>query len=138
MEEKKKTSIGLVSSAVLISAAIGADYVSAVPFVGSFVGPAFWVVVSIYFWMIGLGIVSGRRLAVSVVSMIAEILPVIQTLPTIVTGIVAILIMIKLEEKTGISMNPMKKHGVTPPRNPVVPMNQGGVRRPAREIESEV
>ncbi len=126
-----KYRISIVSAILLVLFAGFFDILSLIPFVGDFVGPLFWVVASLYFWKIGLGIVNGRRLAVGLISMIAELIPVVQEFPSLMVGISAVIIMTRIEDKTGLSLNPLKKPGVTEPRIQRQPLNsQEGVRPP--------
>lgn len=132
-EENRKTKyrIGTLAIVLLVALAGIFDLLSLIPFVGDFVGPIFWIIASIYFWEAGLGFVNGRRLAVSAISMVAELIPVVQGLPAILAGIIAIIVMTRVEDKTGISLNPLqKKPGMTPPRLPPKPANVDGVRLP--------
>jgi hypothetical protein len=108
-----------------------ADLLTLIPFVGTAVGPIFWVLATIYFWKVGLGLVNGRRLATTIISIVAELVPAVQAFPTILAGTIAVVIMTRIEDRTGISLTPAKKVGVTPPRNVRVPVNKTpGVRPP--------
>jgi len=118
-------------STILILLAGLADLLTLIPFVGDVVGPLFWVLASIYFWKAGLGLVNGRRLATTVVSTVIELIPAAQAFPAILAGIIAVIVMVRIEDRTGISLTPAKKVGVTPPRNVRVPVNKTpGVRPP--------
>ncbi len=118
-------------SAILILLAGLADLLTLVPFVGDVVGPLFWILASVYFWKAGLGLVNGRRLATTIVSTVIELVPGAQAFPAILGGIIAVIAMVRIEDKTGISLTPPKKVGVTPPRNVRVPVNSTpGVRPP--------
>ena len=118
-------------------AALG-DLLSLMPFVGSFVGPIFWVLTGIYFWIEGMGIMNGKRLATGAISMVAELIPAIQALPSLIVGIIVVIGMSRIEEKTGISLMNLKnnksrisQNGVTPPRLNRAPVNnQQGIRYP--------
>ncbi|HEY9583862.1 MAG TPA: hypothetical protein VJI66_02790 [Candidatus Paceibacterota bacterium] len=132
-EQNKKVNyrIGALAIVLLVALAGIFDLLSLIPFVGDIVGPIFWIIASIYFWKAGLGLVNGKRLATAAISLIAELIPAVQELPMILAGIVAIIIMTRIEDKTGISLNPLsKKPGVTPPRNQRRPANVDGVRLP--------
>lgn len=141
MEEnqKKKSRIGLIAIVILVVAALIADLLSLIPFVGDIVGPLFWIGASIYFWQSGLGLVNGRRLATSIISMVAEMIPAIQELPLILAGIIAIIVMVRIEDKTGISLTPhiagkggmpLVQNGLRSPAGTPPPLNQGGIRAP--------
>jgi hypothetical protein len=131
MEEQKKYRISTSASFLLIVTALIFDVLTLIPIVGDFLGPLFWILASVYFWKIGMGLVNGRKLAVTIISLVIELIPVAQELPAIVLGIIVIIVMTRVEDKTGISLNPMKKPGVTPPRIPRAPVNATpGVRPP--------
>ncbi len=135
---QKKHKIGNIGAAVLIISAIIADLITLIPLAGDIVGPLFFILSSLYFWKIGLGFATGRRFTTNLTAMIAELIPGVQELPMIAIGAIAIVIMTRAEEKTGISMmNLGKKPGVTPPRIQKSPLNQGGKRLPPK-IQSVV
>lgn len=125
--------IANLSALILTFGAALADLASLIPFVGTVVGPIFWIAVSIYFWTIGMGIISGRRLATGLISAVAELIPGVQALPTITVGIIAVILMTRIEEKTGISVSSLTKRtpGVTPPRLKPPKLNaEQGIRYP--------
>jgi hypothetical protein len=129
---KKKGHIGTIAIIVLVFFGIIADLLSLIPFVGDFVGPIFWVCAGIYFWKIGMGLLNGKRLATGVVSIVAELIPAVQALPTISVGIIAVIIMTRFEEKTGISVTSMTGKG-TDIRNP---LNMSGKRTPQIHVDN--
>lgn len=125
--------ISILASVLLVVLAGIFDILSLIPFVGDFIGPLFWIIASIYFWKIGMGLMNGRKLAVTLVSMAAEMVPVVQELPALMVGITVIIVMTRIEDKTGLTLNPMKK-GVTQPRLSRNPFNsQPGVRPPRQK-----
>lgn len=148
MEEgaSRTSRISNKAATVLLLAAILADILSLIPLVGTIVGPAFWVIANIYFWKSGLGFANSKRLATGAVSVTAEIIPAIQALPTITLGILAIILMSKFEDVTGISASsvgggqkvgsatgsggPLNRGGMRQPTRTSQPLNQGGVRAP--------
>jgi hypothetical protein len=99
MEGQKKHKLGTVAIIVLVVFATIADLLSLIPFVGDLVGPIFWVCVSIYFWKAGMGLINVRKLATSIISMVAELIPAVQELPLILAGIIAVIVMTRAEEK---------------------------------------
>ncbi len=132
MEEKGKTKyrVSMPMSVLLMGFATVCDLLSLIPFVGDAVGPIFWIIVGIYFWTKGMGILNGRKLAVAVISFVAELIPVVQELPMLLAGIIAMLFIIRVEDKTGKSfVKPMSK-GITPPKLKRNPFNNDGVRLP--------
>lgn len=129
--EGKQYRIGTVAAGLLIILAIIFDILTLIPIVGDFLGPLFWVMASIYFWKIGMGFVNGRKLAVTLISLVAELIPVIQEFPAILLGIIVVIVMTRIEDRTGVSLSPTKKPGVTAPRIQRAPVNATpGVRPP--------
>lgn len=100
-----------------------ADLLTFIPFVGDVVSPIFWFCAAVYLWKKGLGFINGKRLAVETISFIAELIPAVQEFPTIFIAAVAIVVMSRVEDKTGIKMplkggkgrNPMNKNGMRLP-----------------------
>lgn len=136
MEEKGKTKyrISAGMSVLLIAFAVICDLFSLIPFIGDIFGSIFWIIVGIYFWTKGMGILNGRKLAVTAISFVAEMIPVVQELPMLLAGIIAMLFIIRVEDKTGKSLiKPMSK-GVTPPRLQRKPFNgEEGIRPPNQQ-----
>ncbi len=113
---------------ILVFVALLADLLSIIPGVGIAVGPAFWFCVAWYFYYKGFGLLNARRLAPMVVSGLAEILPIVQSLPTIVVGMIILLAFLKVQEKTGISLKDATHGKFT--KQPT--FNAGGVRQPSQ------
>lgn len=132
----KKYRMGMLGIVFWLGLAIIADLASLIPFVGSVVGPIFWVIFSIYLWKIGCGFVNARRLATGSLSMVAEIIPGIQELPLVVVGVIIVIFMVRAEDKTGISLTPhsgkITKLNGSNARLPEkrVPLNVDGIRMP--------
>lgn len=130
-EQKKKYRIGFGMVFILIMMAGVADIVSLIPFVGTLVGPTFWVVMSWYLWKTGHGLLNWKTIIPEGISVVAEIIPVIQELPTIIVATIVIVVISRVEDKTGISLaNPLSKGQKVrlPSRTP--PFNEGGIRKP--------
>lgn len=130
-----KNRISNLATGILLALAGVADALTLIPFVGDFVGPIFWVLASVYFWKAGLGLLNGKRLATTVISTVAELIPVAQALPTIFVGILAITMMTRFEDKTGITVpgtHMGAKANVAGVRQPPprIHTNEGGVRPP--------
>ncbi|MDE2188529.1 MAG: hypothetical protein KGJ35_02255 [Patescibacteria group bacterium] len=120
----KNSKIGNVSAIILLFLAAIADLLCLIPFVGDVVGPVFWIAVAIYLWKIGCGFINPRRLITEVISMIAELIPGVQELPTIIVGVAIIILLVRFEDQTGLSvMKPLSAGGK-------LPLNQNGVRLP--------
>ena len=108
--EKKGTNyriswtLGLILSAV----AFVGDIVSLIPFVGDFVGPIYWVLAGGYLWKArGVNPIKGKNVAGKVaaisISLVAKLIPVVQELPIeLFAGMIALVIVTRLEDKTGI------------------------------------
>ena len=163
-EQQKKHRIGWFAILVLVFLALVCDLLGLIPFVKDFLGTIFWICASIYFWMIGMGIFNGRKLAVMAISWIASLIPVIQEIPLeLVVGIIVIIAITRVEEKTGLSLTsgllsgelhgkhaqqitqrsartfaPLNKDGGRSPVNTRVPLNQNGVRAPKKESEDDI
>lgn len=140
MEDKKpKTQyrISIPISIVIMAFATVCDLLSLIPLVGDIVSPIFWGIMAAYFWTKGMGFLNGRRFAVAAVSFVAEMIPAVQELPFILAGAIAVLFMIRVEDKTGISLvKPMSK-GVTPARLEKNPFNgQKGTRLPNKRPQA--
>jgi hypothetical protein len=112
---------------LLIFAAI-ADGLSLIPFVGDLVGPAFWILASVYLWRKGCGLLNAKQLATRLISMVAEMIPVVQEFPLIMAGVVAVIVFIRLEDKARAALG-----GDSEPAATQGPLNQEGVRLPAPE-----
>lgn len=119
-----------MSIAIMIAATVG-DLISLIPLAGDIVSPIFWGILGLYFYTKGMGFFNGRRLAVAAISFVAEMIPALQELPFLLAGVIAVLFMIRVEDKTGLSLiKPMTK-GVTPARLERNPLNgKPGVRPP--------
>ena len=121
-------------SVVLIGVAGLFDAASLIPFVGTVMGPIFWVISGVYLWTKGVGLFGGKKIAISAISFVAELVPLVQELPMLVAGIIGVLLVIRIEDKTGMSIVKPMKAGVTLPRYKRVPLNgQKGLRLPNKQ-----
>lgn len=109
-----------------------ADIVTLIPFVGAIVSPVYFVIFGFYLWKSGHGLVNWKNLVSGGISVAGEMLPFIQAFPTITLATAVIFGISRTEDKTGLSLTPHKKHGVTPPRSPREPANKDGVRPPRK------
>lgn len=140
MAVKPKTNyrVGVVMSVVLIGLAGVFDAAGLIPFVGSFMSPIFWLVSGVYLWTKGVGLFGGKKLAVSAISFVTEIIPVVQEFPMLTAGIIGVLLVIRIEDKTGMSLVKPMKAGVTPPRlRRAPPLNSVPGVRPPRNKPAE-
>jgi hypothetical protein len=162
-QQNKKHKFGWLAIVMLVLIAFVCDLLGLIPFVKDVLGTIFWIGASIYFYMIGMGFLNGRRLATMAISWIASVIPVIQEIPLeLVAGIIVIIVITRVEEKTGLSLTsgllsgelhgnyapqitqrsartfaPLNKDGSRGPVNTRVPLNQNGVRAPRKESESD-
>ncbi len=142
MGEKPKYRLSTSTSIILVIFATIADLISLIPFAGDIVGWLFWSIMAVVFWKLGLGLINYRRFLPLIMSTVAEFIPFIQEFPTIMAGMIAVIILSRIEDKTGIKMLPSKgKGGVRMPQKTREPVNlQEGVRQPRtpiRELELE-
>lgn len=140
MAVKPKTNyrVGIAMSVVLVGVAGVFDAASLIPFVGTVMGPIFWVVSGVYLWTKGVGLFGGKKIATTAISFVAEIFPFSQELPMLTAGIVALLIIIRIEDKTGKSLVKPMKAGITPPRlRRTTPLNSEPGVRPPRNKPAE-
>lgn len=126
--------MGWMGISVILITAVIADLLSLVPFVGDIVGPIFWVCVSIYLWSIGCGLLNARRLATSIISMVAEMIPLVQELPLIFAGALAVIILVRIEDKTGKKLMP----GSNKLSGSRKPLYNNGVRQPEYNVQNNV
>ena len=138
-EEPKQHKFGILAICVLVAGALAADLIGLIPFAKDITATLFWVIVSFYMWMKGMGIFSGRKLAAMLTSWIMSVIPFIQEIPIEVTGgIIAIIILTRIEEKTGHSFIKPLMNGkpVTLPRlKRPTPLNKAGTRAPRKISE---
>jgi hypothetical protein len=123
MNEETQYRLGNGSVAIFLAAAGFADALTFVPALGDFVDPIFWGCALFYLWHKGLGLVNGKRIAVETISFVAELIPGVQELPTIFIAAVAIVVMSRTEDKTGIKIP--GKGSTSRPH-----LNHNGVRLP--------
>lgn len=126
--EQDTNKISLKAGIILLIIAIIADAFTLIPFVGALVGPMFWVGATFYFWKVGLGFVNWGRISTSVISTLGELTPAVQFLPFITVGVIAVLILDRIQAKTGISLTSLTKGKIGPK------MNTNGRREPPARI----
>lgn len=123
--------LGGSSIAFLVFIAIAADLITLIPGAGTLgVAPIFWIIVSVFLYFKGFGIINARRLATSITSMVVEMVPVIQELPLLTAGVLTLIMFTRLEDKMGRKTAPTESPGPQP-------LNQGGVRLPEIPQEEE-
>lgn len=139
MDEKPKYRIGNGMAVLLLGAAAFTDLLTLIPFAGDFIGWLFWGLCTIYFWRKGMGVINMNRFVPALISSIAELFPVVQEFPTIVVAMFAILVLTRIEDKSGLKILPTKgKPGVTPPKVNRVPRYSNGVGRTTQESDRQL
>lgn len=126
--------------AILIAVAAFADLITLIPIAGDFVGPVYWICVSILLYMKGFGIFNARRFITSAVSTVAEIIPVVQELPMLLVGTIVLIIFSRIEDKTGMNIMPGKKKGAGDAASGAIEaanMYRDGQREPGQEYDEE-
>lgn len=102
--EKKPERIGLVTMIFAPMLALLFDLLSSfIPIVGSIL----WIVFAIWFFILGISPLNLKRLATMLSSVVIELIPLVSILPSITVGVIAIIVMVKLEDKVGIKL-PLK------------------------------
>jgi hypothetical protein len=132
MDSSKK--IGIMGICILIFIALVADLLSIIPLVGTIIGPLFWILVAVYLWVKGFGFLNLRRAAPMILSTAGELIPAIQALPTILAGTIALIFILKVQEKTGLSLTNPTKGTLRPTVSGG--LNQNGVRMPTQNLET--
>ncbi|MCX6716356.1 MAG: hypothetical protein NTV72_00285 [Candidatus Taylorbacteria bacterium] len=144
-KDKTKYRISTTTSVFLVLSAIILDIITFfLPVVGGLVEVVAAVIYGIYFYLKGLGIISGKRVAVVIIDVIAKIIPLIQEIPFNTAAMLAILFMVRVEDKTGINVvaaiNPAGAKSIRlKTRNPIPqkPMSVDQIRsRVAPEFKS--
>lgn len=116
MDNQINYRISLISGIIFIFTAGIFDILTFIPLVGDFIGWIFWIGASIYLWYTGHGLSNWKIAVPEITSTIAELIPAVQSLPTIITGAIIIFTVSRVEDRTGVKLIPSKKPGVTPPR----------------------
>ncbi len=140
MENKPKYRIGNVAIVILVGLAGLADLLSLIPLVGDITGPLFWILASAYLWKAGCGLVNGRRLGTELISMIAEMIPVVQEFPLTLAGIIVVIAMVRTEDRAAMKVSSGKSNeqteaqlnqaGIRLPTSSAEPLNEAGIRAP--------
>lgn len=82
------------------------------------------IVYGIWFYILGLGVISLRKFVAPIIGLIIEAIPAISALPTITISIWVLYAMIRAEEKTGINATSVvsagRGGGARPPRIPPI------------------
>jgi len=130
-ENRNRSRIGFMWGTILTLLAAVADLIGLIPFMENLSGTIFWIVAGFILWLRGCGLLNWKRLVTSGLSLAAGWVPALQALPQLTAGIIAVIILVVLEDKTGIPLTPGKKLGVRAPLK-IPPLNVGGIRRPVK------
>jgi hypothetical protein len=133
MAERKK-----ISYKAIIGVAAILDVITIIPVTGDFLAPMFWILITIYLWKKGRGIINARRLATSGISLVAELIPVVQAFPALTLGSVVLTMILKAED-SDLPVNTTRTKNADGVRTPEAtqPLNQGGVRLPPKDAMVE-
>lgn len=128
----KKNRIEFTSIVILIVTAILIDILNLIPILGGIVSTFYWMFVSLYLWKTGHGLINWRSIIPESISVIIEWIPALSFIPTVFISTVIIIIISRVEDKTGISITlGGKTAGITPKRSTRVPVNgTPGIRPP--------
>lgn len=126
--------LGWASIAGLLIVAGVFDLISPILVIGSITGPIYWVSLSAFLFTRGFGLLNARRLTSSIISLIIEVVPAVNTLPAILAGTIAIIIFSRIEDRTGISMH---KKGVANAGAIRKTLNRDGRRDPTQPLPEE-
>lgn len=112
-EQEKKYRIDTMTAAGMISLAIAADILSLVPIAGTVIAVVFGGGgLGLWFYSKGVGFIGPKKVAVWGINLLAEIIPVLGSIWIGYTiGTVLMLIIVRIEDRTGISIPVGTKEG---------------------------
>ena len=137
-----------LAMAIWIVISVVFDLLGIIPVVGDFAGPLLMISLTTYLWKKGYGFINTKRLAIAGIDMIFEMIPALQSIPiNLIAGTTVILIMAKIQAKTGIpltgkggtSVKALNTNGIRQSEKVIremerqaskIPANQGGTRMP--------
>src|SRR5574343_803087 len=129
----KKNRIKFIAIVILIISAIFVDILNTIPLLDGIVSTFYWMFVSVYLWRTGHGLINWRSVIPESISLIIEWIHALSAIPTVFISTVLIIILSKIEDKTGVSIQlPGKTPGITPKRNTKTPVNSTPGIRPPR------
>lgn len=99
-DKSKRNRTGLATIVCMPPMALFFDLLSIIPFLGSIA----WVTFTIWFYLLGVSPFNVRRLAVIGTSVIIEMFPKLSLIPSVTIGVIAIIVMVKSEDKLGIKL----------------------------------
>ncbi len=94
---KASPKINGLSAIGLTVVALVFDILSLVPLLNIITGLVGWFIFSLWFFLLGFGLLEGRRLVTIMSSMIIEVVPLLSWLPTMTIGVIALILMVNLK-----------------------------------------
>lgn len=114
MSSEKKERINTTNASLMIGTALILDVISAAPIVGQIVADVgSFVIFLIWFLILGLPLLSPKKITVYAVSFVVSIVPVLSALPEITLAIVAFILITRAEDKLGVQV--LSRKGLTNP-----------------------
>lgn len=112
MPEENKKRINAITAGAMIFVALALDLSGLLldtlfffaPIFGFIISFIAWILFAIWFLLLGIGLLSARRLAAFGSGIVIEAVPVLNMLPGITVSVVAIIIMVKLEDRLGVKL----------------------------------
>lgn len=146
---KIKYRVGLISIFSLICLALLFD-LALIPILQNIAAGIYWIIAGTWLWMRDVSSFKMRQFIPEISSFLIEQIPALQTFPFLTLGIAIVIILTRLEDKTGISIGSLKDlknikniegvlqnlnrvPGVTLPRNQRQPLNKTPGVRPPRQ-----
>lgn len=129
---KKKWRIGNLAIVAFVICALVVDIVGLIPIVKDVAEFIFWGIAGYALWKMGHPFINYRTLAPEAIAFVMGLIPGLQELPENLAGIIAIIILSRLEDKTGISIiKPMSGGGILPAAKDM--LNSEGRREPQKD-----
>jgi hypothetical protein len=100
----KPQRINSLNAGLLILAAIIFDLLSIIPLINVITAFVAWLIFGVWFYLLGVGFMNPKRFATIAVSLIIGVIPVLSVLPELTVAIIAIIIMVKSEDKFGLKI----------------------------------
>ncbi len=88
----------------LVTVAVIMDLLNWIPAIGSIVTAIGWVALNVFFYLKGISVFSGKKLATNLASITIGLIPVLEVLPETTVGIIAIIMFVKAEDKLGVKI----------------------------------
>jgi hypothetical protein len=136
--EGKKHRIGWGMFFLILVVAILFDVATFfLPFAGDLIAPIYWGAFSWYLFKTGHGLLNWKTGIAEGLSLLGEMIPVVQALPTICTATAVIFFISRLEDKTGLSITQIAGKVKNPMAKRLEPFYKDGVRQPRKAPKPE-